>query len=99
MGVDDQGDRPKGPTDYTYDGSDAVKLDDHDRSKNSPHKLNGYQLTINPDGSWPGMAQASGGYVTHTKDMRDVAKWLREQASALKRVPADLVVSAGSVNF
>lgn len=95
----DGSDRPEGPTDYTYGDSDRASLDPHDRSKNSPHKLNGYALTINPDGGWPGLTQASGGFTHHREDMLAVAKWLRDKAEELKRVPADLKVGAGAVNF
>jgi hypothetical protein len=99
MGVDGPGDRTKAPTDYTYDGSQAVTLDDHDRSKNDAHRLGGYELTITPDGGWPGLTPASKGITYRSDDMRAVAKWLRGKAEELRRVPADLLLGAGAVNF
>jgi len=85
------------PVNYSRDNHKIV-LDDHDRSKNAPHALTGYELALQPEASWPGLGAAEEIKFNPT-DMQAVVTTLGSLRKDVASVPTVLAKPTQALSF
>jgi len=85
------------PVNYSKDNHKVV-LDDHDRSKNNPSALTGYELELQPDAGWPGLS-ASGQLAFDPPAIHAVVQTLGQLRTAVSQVPSSLVGPTDALSF
>jgi len=85
------------PVNYSKDNHQVV-LDDHDRSKNNPTAVTGYEIALQPEGNWPGLA-SSGEVHFNPPDMTSVVATLQSLRGVVAGVPASLAKPTEALSF